>query len=719
MSLLLLEKGFILEENYMNKKLSGFVLLGLLGGALAACSGGSADSTSASLNDKSVVALAAKSQPHALATRHIHAASQQANGAAALSALPANQTMSLSILLALGDEAGLDAALADIYNPQSANYRHYLSGAEFTARFGPSQANHDALVAYLQANNLAVTSTAANRLVINVTGKVSDVEKVFHVKMGTYQHPTEARTYFGPDREPTLDVATPVWRVAGLDNFATPRPLVSQKLAQAKPLAGTGPGGYYTGTDIRNAYLPGTSLNGAGQSVALFQFGGYYTGDLQTYFNNTGFNNTVPVNNILLDGYSMCSAACDDTEQVLDVAQAVTVAPGLSQVRVYIGGSDVDIFNAMATDNISKTISISWTWGPADPGSDDPILKQLAAQGQTVFAASGDGGAFTSSSSYPADDVNVTAVGGTDLTTASAGGAWSSETAWSDSGGGYINSQPIPSWQVAAINSTNHGSTTLRNVPDVSAEANFDNYACGNGSCGGGWGGTSFASPRWAAFVALVNQQAAAAGKPPVGFLNATIYSIGAGANYHNVLHDITSGSNGSFSANAAYDLVTGWGSPNGQAFLNTLSGTGITSGATYVLVNPNSNKALDVYSASTADGAIIDIWDINGTVAQKWTVNRNSDGSYTLVNPNSNKALDVYHSGNTDGSVVDIWDQNGTGAQKWTINSNSDGTYTLVNPESNKALDVYSASTSDGGKIDIWDINGTVAQKWNFVPTN
>ncbi len=336
-----------------------------------------------------------------------------------------------------------------------------------------------------------------------------------------------------------------------------------------------------------------------------------------------------------------------------------------------------------------------------------------------MFAASGDSGAFTTSSSYPADDVNVTAVGGTDLTTAGAGGAWSSETAWSDSGGGFVASQPIPSWQKAAINSSNHGSTTLRNVPDVSAEANFDNYACGNGSCGGGWGGTSFASPRWAAFIALVNQQAAAAGKPPVGFLNPTIYSIGAGANYHSVLHDVTSGSNGSFSATSAYDLVTGWGSPNGQTFINTLSGSGITSGATYVLVNPNSNKALDVYSASTADGAALDIWDINGTVAQKWTVTSNGDGTYSLVNPNSNKALEVYHSATADGSVVDIWDKNGTGAQKWTINSNSDGTYTLVNPESNKALDVYSASTADGGKIDIWDINGTVAQKWKFVLTN
>jgi hypothetical protein len=89
------------------------------------------------------------------------------------------------------------------------------------------------------------------------------------------------------------------------------------------------------------------------------------------------------------------------------------------------------------------------------------------------------------------------------------------------------------------------------------------------------------------------------------------------------------------------------------------------------------------------------------------------------VANPNSNKALDVYHSSSTDGAVVDIWDKNGTGAQKWKFTANGDGTYTLVNPESNKALDVYGASTADKATIDIWDINGTVAQKWKLVPTS
>ncbi len=717
----------------MKSNLIRIALPGLASAALlAGCGGGSTDASQAQATQAGTDAVTtaghatvqsvAGGQRHAMATRHLNPRAQASNGARWLARMPAGQTLSLAVLLSLRDEAGLDAFLADIANPDSPNYRHYLSVSEFTARFAPTQADHDALVAELQAKGLTVTSTAANRMVIDVTGKVSDIEQAFHVQLGNYQHPTESRTFFAPDREPTLDGATPVWRVAGLDNFSKPHPLSTRKTAaMAKPDAGTGPGGQYTGTDIRKAYYGGSALTGAGQSVALLQFGPYWSGDLNQYFANTGFSNKVPVNNILLDGTSMCSAACDDTEQVLDIAQAIGVAPGLSQVRVYIGNSDVDIFNRMATDNISKTISVSWGWGPADPGSDDPIFKQMAAQGQTIFVASGDGGAYTSSSDYPSEDVNVTAVGGTDLATTS-GGAWSSETAWVDSGGGYVGSQPIPSWQKAAINASNRGSSTLRNVPDVAAEGNFDNYACGNGSCGGGWGGTSFASPRWAAYAALANQQAAAAGRPTLGFLNPTLYALGGGASYHSVFHDITSGTNNGFSAVAGYDLVTGWGSPNGQAMIDALAGpatTGITSGATYVLVNPNSNKALDVYSSATADGSLVDLWDQNGTGAQKWTITSNGDGTYTLVNPNSNKALDVYHSSTADGGVVDIWDKNGTGAQKWKFVSNGDGTYTLVNPESNKALDVYGASTADKATIDIWDINGTVAQKWKLVPAS
>ncbi len=292
----------------------------------------------------------------------------------------------------------------------------------------------------------------------------------------------------------------------------------------------------------------------------------------------------MPVVGISTDGSSLsCTRRCDDTEQVLDIEVAISMAPGLAGLQVYVSDtSDVSIFNGMATGQangkqypLAMSLSCSWGWSPADPSSDDPYFKEFAAQGQNLFVASGDSGAYGKRSSdvYPADDMYVTSVGGTDLVTNGAGGSWKSETAWSDSGGGISpNKIAIPSWQKPAITSANKGSMTYRNSPDVAAEANTDNYICYDGGCGGGWGGTSFAAPRWAGYLALANQQAGAG----IGFINPTIYSIGLGGqssySYGSTFHDITSGSNGTYTAIPGFDLVTGWGSPNGSALINALT---------------------------------------------------------------------------------------------------------------------------------------------------
>ena len=116
----------------------------------------------------------------------------------------------------------------------------------------------------------------------------------------------------------------------------------------------------------------------------------------------------------------------------------------------------------------------------------------------------------------------------------------------------------------------NHGSSTYRNVPDVAMEADFDNYSCNMGLCQGGWAGTSFAAPRWAGYMALVNQAAAAQGQGPIGFLDPLIYAAGQSPDYGPAFHDITTGNNGydagvpDFDAVPGYDLATGWGSPAG-----------------------------------------------------------------------------------------------------------------------------------------------------------
>jgi subtilase family serine protease len=237
---------------------------------------------------------------------------------------------------------------------------------------------------------------------------------------------------------------------------------------------GSGPGGSYLSSDMRAAYYGG-ALTGNGQIVGLVQFDGYNISDVTAAFNGTasatangsnyvlgytppagGATYTIPINNVLLDGATgspgQFEPPADDAEQVLDIVQSVGMAPGLSQVRVYIGASDADILNAIASEseNLAMQVSISCTWYPDDPSTDDVFSEEFALQGQSVFVASGDYGAYSPSVPYyyPAEDPWVTAVGGTSLTTNGAGGALTSETAWGQSGGGISpDGIPIPTWQ--------------------------------------------------------------------------------------------------------------------------------------------------------------------------------------------------------------------------------------------------------------------------------
>jgi kumamolisin len=335
---------------------------------------------------------------------------------------------------------------------------------------------------------------------------------------------------------------------------------------------------------MRAAYYGGTALTGAGQNLGLFEYEGTDLADLTTYFKNVGQTNNVPVTLLSTDGTSTScteSSGCDDTEQTLDMTQAIGMAPGLASLVVYVGSTDTAIISAMTTHSpLPTTIGCSWGWTPADPSTLDPYFEKMSSQGQNFFAASGDSSTWSSSNeAWPADDANVVSVGGTDLTTASAAGPWKSETAWVDSGGGISPDKiAIPAYQQLSgvINSSNKGSTTYRNGPDVSANANFSFYVCADQTTctANEYGGTSFAAPMWAGFIALVNQQLAENGDKPIGFINPTIYAENITSSYSSDFHDITSGKSGSYSAVTGYDLVTGWGSPQ-AGLITALTGTG------------------------------------------------------------------------------------------------------------------------------------------------
>ena len=526
-------------------------------------------------------------------TRHVR--EEVATGATqAVSRVARNQVFNLNLVLPVRDPDGLENFLDDLYNPASTSFRHFLTPAQFTARFGPTKESYNAVVKFAQDNGLTVTGGSRDGLNVQVRGPVAAVESAFHVNLNNFQHPTEHRAFFGPDREPTTSLPFPLWHVSGLENYSIPHPLlvkksdyaaangVSPEAVTPHATTGSGPSASFLGSDMRAAYYGG-SLTGAGQTLGLFEYVGTDLADLNTYYKNIGKTLPLTPQLISVDGtptacvYTRAGGYCDDGEQNLDMTQALGMAPGLASLEVFIGSTDTAIISAMTTANpLPTTIGCSWGWTPADPSTLDPYFRKMAAQGQSFFAASGDSSTWSRrNEAWPADDAYVTSVGGTDLVTASAAGPWKSETAWVDSGGGISPDKiAIPSWQKPAINSSNRGSTTYRNGPDVAANANFTFYTCADQQAclANEYGGTSFAAPMWAAYTALVNQQLSGEGRANVGFLNPTIYSQNStGSTYSTDFHDILTGTSGSYSAVPGFDLVTGWGSPT-PGLLTTLT---------------------------------------------------------------------------------------------------------------------------------------------------
>ena len=561
--------------------------------------------------------------------------------------LPGTNSLRLAISLPLRNGDALAALLRRLYDPASPDYHRYLTPAQFADRFGPTAQDYQTVVQFARSNGLEIVNSRKSRMLLDVRGKASDVEKAFHVVLRTYQHPTESRRFHAPDVEPTVDAALPILDVAGLDNFAVARPLLHKQPAGAKSAPASGPGsgyeGYYQGYDFRNAYAPGVSLTGAGQMVGLVELDGFYSNDIVTYETLCGLPNVPLITNNVDDYTGPPGSAVDEVS--LDIEMAIAMAPGLAAVVIFQAGSGTDItgfediVDSMASSNQIKQFSSSWCFSPSpDPNTTiDAQFQKMAAQGQSFFQASGDGDAWVNTIWVPCDSAYVTSVGGTSLTMNGVGASYNSETVWQEgnlgfrnawspngngywgSGGGISSAYSIPYWQQGISNSLNHASTTLRNIPDVALTA-YDIWVIfGNGQSNA-FGGTSCAAPLWAGFTALANQQAASNGTS-VGFLNPVVYSLGSSTAYSSCFHDITAGNNinaqshNLYSAEPGFDLCTGWGTPNGAALINALTSPPFllaTPYAGFVSSGPFGGP----FSVTNQNFTLTNV----GTVALNWT---------------------------------------------------------------------------------------------------
>jgi hypothetical protein len=329
------------------------------------------------------------------------------------------------------------------------------------------------------------------------------------------------------------------------------------------------------------------------------------------------------------------------------------------------------------------------------------IFQQYAAQGQSFFQGSGDFGAYTGAIDEPADDPYITVVGGTTLSTTGPEGPWVSETVWltpasSDpflgntpeeaSGGGVSLTYGIPGWQQGISMTANQGSTTMRNLPDVALVANNIDVVWGNDYMGGILGsgldlptaGTSLATPLWAGFMALVNQQAAANGHPPVGFANPALYAIGKSTNYLSCFHDITTGNDATpsspnkYYATTGYDLCSGWGTMIGSNLLQALlappsESLVITPPQGFTSFGPGSGPftvASQTYKLTNIGSAPLN-WSLVNTSSWLTVSTTNGtlkpDGGAATVTVSLNSAASNFLIGNYSGNISMIDQADGT----------------------------------------------------------
>lgn len=601
--------------------------------------------------------------------------------------LPSTNELQLAIGLPLRNTNELAVVLEQVYDPSSPNFHHFLTADEFISRYGPTEQDYASVINFAKANGLTITGEHRNRMVVDVSGKVSNVENALHVKMHTYRHPTENRDFFASDADPSIPAGLPVIHVSGLNNFSIPHPSLHAETAArpagTQPKIGSGPGGSYIGGDFRNAYVPGSALTGSGQSVGLVEFDGFFSSDISSYESLIGLTGNAPrVVVVPVDGGVPNPTPGGDPEVSLDIEMVLSMSPGVSTIYVYETPPNtalwVDMLNRMAGDDLSAQLSSSWGGGEQPNPSAEQIFQEMAVQGQSFFQASGDSCAYNAANNpvpFPSDSPHITVVGGTTLTTGT-GGSYTTESVWNwgtefgedgvGSSGGTSPTFTIPSWQTNINMTARGGSQTKRDLPDVALTA--DNvWVIFEGGQSGTFGGTSCAAPLWAAFTALVNQQGANFNHSSVGFLNPALYSIANGANYTNDFRDVTTGNNEwsgsrrSFSATNNYDLCTGLGSPNGINMINALaSSINVVShisppaapyGTTLSALtgsNPNGNWDLFVANDSAGDsGMISNGWWITltlanpvGSVADNFLsmtatpglVATNSFGVYTLV---------------------------------------------------------------------------------------
>ena len=547
----------------------------------------------------------------------------------ALQAADEQQRIDFALTLPLHNQTALNQLQEDLYTPGNPNFHHFLSPQQFRDRFAPTQAEYDALKTAALQLGMSIRSEQPSRSFLDVSAPAATVRSLFATQMEWHLSP-EGRRYLAPQSTAIVPSALRGLHasVTGLDAHPLTTHLRGFRNS-ASPNAGSGSNSSYVPANIKTAYNVNGIQNG-GQTVAIYELSAANYGDSATYANSFGLHNPT-ITQVKVDGGT--SDKSGSTEVMLDIEMVMAISNPTSMI-VYTGPNSqsgaLDTYQKIADDDLANQVSTSWgmpeqyqAGGGAQAESN--VFSQMVTEGMALFAAAGDSGAYDNGSSVSVDDPasqpDVTSVGGTNLQTDSSQN-YVSESVWhtssSEGGGGGISTiWSMPSYQQSVVSSASASqySTSKRNVPDVSLDADPSTGYYIYDSNNGGWGvvgGTSAAAPLWAGFWSLVNNGVAAGGGSRAGFANPLLYSIGTSSKYGNDFHDVQSGNNAYYNAIAGYDDASGWGSFNGgnlytDVVASSLQGSSPTPAA------PKTAPANLKATAGTAS-------DITGQVALTWS---------------------------------------------------------------------------------------------------
>jgi kumamolisin len=483
----------------------------------------------------------------------------------------------MQLVFKLRNADQFQACLDSLGDPASSNYGHFLNATTIQP-YLPTPGQKVSVSSYLMKRGFKVTD-GTSPIVIDLTAHAGEVSGTLGVKMGLYAEPGKP-SFFAPDSDPKLpqNIAALVNGFQGLDNYTIVKP------AESPCVGPYCPQGLQVGYSLSGLYS--SNYDGTGKNVAIVDAPG--DPNMQTAINTYSSEYSLPP--VTLDiRYPDGSPTSYDpgwaSETAIDVEAVHVIAPGAGIVLLYDTGNLLNSIDYVASNDLASVVSNSWSYScNSGPCSDTELpssgvsavdlrLAVDAAEGLTILFATGDQGAKPDGSSlgteFPASDPNVLAVGATNLFLTGCGtttcSGYGSETGASISGGGYSGRFPEPTWQAANI-----GTKSGRAVPDVSMLGHNPGLwvystasnKCGAGGNSAGWfscAGTSLSTPLWAGFVAILLQMK---GSSSYGNIGPLLYQTANSAAYSTLFHDVTSGSNGYYSAGTGWDAVTGWGTP-------------------------------------------------------------------------------------------------------------------------------------------------------------